>query len=61
MYYYWAKCEWEVIISAWPPNENAKKEILKRYNASKHKRKLVPVYTFKRKNYLKDVENKENK
>lgn len=26
MYYYWAKCEWEVIISAWPPNENAKKE-----------------------------------
>ncbi len=42
-------------------DENAKKEILKRYNASKHKRKLVPVYTFKRKNYLKDVENKENK
>lgn len=26
MYYYWAKCEWEVIISAWPPNENAKEE-----------------------------------
>ena len=33
--------------------ENAKKEILKRYNASKHKRELVPVYTFERKNYLK--------
>lgn len=26
MYYYWAKCEWEVIISAWPPNEKAKEE-----------------------------------
>lgn len=35
-------------------DENAKKEILKRYNASKHKRELVPVYTFERKNYLKE-------
>ena len=34
--------------------EHAKKEILKRYHASKHKRQLVPVYTFKRKNYLKE-------
>ena len=34
--------------------EHAKKEILKRYHASKHKRELVPVYTFKRKNYLKE-------
>ncbi len=38
--------------------ENAKKEILKRYEASKHKRELVPIYTFERKNYLKDMENK---
>lgn len=21
MYYYWAKCEWEVVIDAWPPSE----------------------------------------
>ena len=34
--------------------ENVKKEILKRYHASKHKRKLVPIYTFERKNYLKE-------
>ena len=20
MYYYWSKCEWEVIVSSWPPN-----------------------------------------
>ncbi len=33
--------------------ENVKKEILKRYEASKHKRELVPTYTFERKNYLK--------
>lgn len=36
--------------------ENAKKEILKRHKASKHKRELVPVYTFKRKNFLKNME-----
>ena len=34
--------------------ENAKKEILKKYYASKHKRELVPTYTFERKNYLKE-------
>lgn len=21
MYYYWCKCEWEVIISSWPPSD----------------------------------------
>ena len=36
--------------------ENAKKEILKRHKASKHKRELVPVYIFERKNYLKNME-----
>lgn len=38
--------------------ENVKKEILKRYEASKHKRELVPTYTFERKNYLKDIGGK---
>lgn len=22
MYYYWSKCEWEIIISHWPPRES---------------------------------------
>lgn len=22
MYYYWSKCEWEVIVSHWPPSEH---------------------------------------
>ena len=22
MYYYWAKCEWEVVITSWPPHIN---------------------------------------
>lgn len=24
MYYYWSKCEWEIILSLWPPRENQK-------------------------------------
>lgn len=31
----------------------AKNEIIKRYNASKHKREKVPIYEFERENYLK--------
>lgn len=35
-------------------DEYAKKEILRRFNSSKHKRSVVPVYRFSRKNYLLD-------
>lgn len=27
MYYYWSKCEWEVIVSAWPPRDGSDKKI----------------------------------
>lgn len=27
MYYYWSKCEWEVIVSAWPPHDGSDKKI----------------------------------
>ena len=36
--------------------EQAKEEIIKRYKSSKHKRELVPVYEFERKNYLEEME-----
>lgn len=26
MYYFWSKCEWEVIIDHWPPHESFKSE-----------------------------------
>lgn len=26
MYYYWSKCEWEVLIRHWPPHEQDKEE-----------------------------------
>ena len=40
------------VIETGNTDENAKNEIIRRYNASKHKRQLVPVYKFERKNYL---------
>ena len=44
----------EVIETGSTDNENAKNEIIKRFKASNHKRNLVPIYQFERKNYLKD-------
>ena len=26
MYHYWSKCEWEIILSAWPPSKKCKEE-----------------------------------
>lgn len=26
MYYYWSKCEWEIILSHWPPRKDAREE-----------------------------------
>lgn len=42
------------MIETGDTDEKAKVEILRRYNASKHKRTLVPVYKFDRKNYMLD-------
>ena len=36
-------------------DENAQNEIIKRYNNSKHKRKVVPIYKFERVNYLENM------
>lgn len=41
------------MIETGETEETAKQEIQKRYEASKHKRSLVPVYNFERKNFLK--------
>ena len=32
MYYFWAKCEYEVIVSAWPPNENVPEQKIDAYS-----------------------------
>lgn len=42
----------EEMIESGKTDEEAKEKIMKRYNASRHKRMLVPTYKFERKNYL---------
>lgn len=42
------------MIETGDTEEKVKQEIIKRYEASRHKRSLVPVYTFERKNFLKE-------
>lgn len=44
----------EMIETGETDDELAKQEILKRFQSSKHKREPVPVYTFERKNFLKN-------
>lgn len=31
-YYFWRKCEYEVIVSAWPPNENVPEQKIDAYS-----------------------------
>lgn len=40
------------MINTGETEEEAKQKILKKFQASKHKREPIPVYTFQRKNYL---------
>lgn len=42
------------MIETGETEEKAKQEIIRKYKNSKHKRELVPIYTFERKNYLKN-------
>ena len=44
----------EMIETGDTDDEWAKQEILKKFQSSNHKRELVPVYTFERKNFLKN-------
>lgn len=43
------------MIETGKTEKGAEQEIIKRYKNSKHKRELVPTYTFERKNYLKEI------
>lgn len=45
----------EEMIEIGTTDEKAKQEIIRRYQASKHKRRTVPIYTFERKNYLLEL------
>lgn len=43
------------MIETGETNEQAKKEIIKRFQTSMHKREPIPVYKFERRNFLQDI------
>lgn len=45
----------EMIETGKTSDKEAEKEIIKRFNNSKHKREKSPVYIFERKNYLLEI------
>lgn len=45
----------EEMIETGTTDEKVKQEIIRRYQSSKHKRRMVPIYTFERKNYLLEL------
>ena len=47
----------EMIEKGSTDDREAQKEIIRRFNASRHKRKKADVYMFDRKNYLLEYEN----
>lgn len=49
------------MIDTGETDEDAKKEIIRRYKSTLHKRQLVPVYKFDRKNYLLKENNDETR
>ena len=48
----------EMIETGNTQQEEIKHEIIRRYQNSRHKRRVVPIYTFERKNFLKEGDNK---
>ena len=50
----------EEMIETGNTEEKAKQEILRRYRSSQHKRNLVPIYEFERKNFLKGDSKNES-
>lgn len=46
----------EEVIETGETEETAKKIIIDRFEKSKHKRRVAPTYTFRRKNYLLEME-----
>jgi len=52
MYYFWSKCEWEIIVSAWPPNENVPEEKIDVYDQLKMNWNIFVDYVW---NHRKEI------
>ena len=58
MYYYWSKCEWEIILSDWPPSETFKKEKIDVYDQVMMNWDIFAEYIWNNKDKLKKTKIK---
>ena len=54
-YYYWAKCEWEIILSSWPNDERTKKEKIDVYDQVMLNFDVFIDYLWNNKHLLKEA------
>lgn len=58
MYYFWSKCEWEVIISHWPPSDHLQDEKVDVYSQVMMNWDIFSTYVWLHRDQLKeDYEN----
>ena len=53
MYWYWSKCEWEIILSHWPPRKDAREEKIDVYDQIMLNWKLFGDYVWVHKDEFK--------
>ena len=53
MYYFWSKCEWEVIVSHWPPSERMRDIKIDVYDQIMLNWKLFIEYVWSNRNLLR--------
>lgn len=58
MYYFWGKCEWEVVISHWPPSERFKDKKIDVYEQVVQNWNVFIVYVWNY-YYLKSTKKKD--
>lgn len=54
-YYFWSKCEWEVIVSAWPPSEMVQEQKLDVFDQIDMNWERFGEYVWNSRNELKEA------
>ena len=55
MYYFWSKCEWEIILSDWPPSEKFKDKKISVFDQVNLNLDKFIEYTWKNKDKIVDI------
>lgn len=52
LYHYWSKCEWEIILTSWPPSSNFNDEKIDVYSQVMNNKQIFMDYVFE---HMKDI------